>query len=314
MSGSLIVLVVLAVLPVVLVLAFAGCGLNAVGTYVPPAQTGQPPGQQPAQPPSGPGTGTPATPPTAPVQYHDAVLADKPLVYWRLDEASGTTAKDSGTAKIDGTYAGGVTLGQIGALEPKDPDKVAAFDGKNGVMTVAYNMLLNPPAAASFSLECWIKPGGDPTGGGWQPTQFVAASRDAAGGKNFGFELVVIRDPDPNPRVLARIGDGVNPFQEVSVALPVGAEQTAWRHVVMSYIATAKTLTLWVTSVTDLKTNMSAPSSGVAYQPNPVNPFRVAAGGGGSPTGFFAGSVDEFALYNPALPDSRVRPHFDASR
>ncbi|MEK7644515.1 MAG: LamG-like jellyroll fold domain-containing protein, partial [Patescibacteria group bacterium] len=43
--------------------------------------------------------------------YESAVLADKPVGFWRLGEASGTVALDSGLNKINGTYAGAVKLG-----------------------------------------------------------------------------------------------------------------------------------------------------------------------------------------------------------
>ena len=50
----------------------------------------------------------------APVTYHDAVLADHPLAYWRLDDI-GTTAGDvMGT--YPGTYSGACMHGILGAL------------------------------------------------------------------------------------------------------------------------------------------------------------------------------------------------------
>ena len=48
--------------------------------------------------------------------YRAAVLADSPLAYWRLGETSGTVAHDETGNGHDGTYVGGVTLGQPGAL------------------------------------------------------------------------------------------------------------------------------------------------------------------------------------------------------
>ena len=56
--------------------------------------------------------------------YGDAVLADNPVGYWRLDETTGTTAADSKGTR-PGTYANGVTLGQAGAL-PDTVDNRAA--------------------------------------------------------------------------------------------------------------------------------------------------------------------------------------------
>ncbi|HXF56088.1 MAG TPA: PQQ-dependent sugar dehydrogenase, partial [Actinomycetota bacterium] len=58
--------------------------------------------------------GTPPPPPTGP--YRDEVLSDAPLGYWRLGEASGTTASDASGGGHDGTYLGGATLGAPGLL------------------------------------------------------------------------------------------------------------------------------------------------------------------------------------------------------
>jgi signal peptidase len=47
--------------------------------------------------------------------YAEQVLADNPASYWRLGEAGGTSMADV-TGANPGTYTGGVTLGQPGAL------------------------------------------------------------------------------------------------------------------------------------------------------------------------------------------------------
>ena len=48
--------------------------------------------------------------------YSQQVLADTPAAYWRLGEASGTTAADSSGANRTGRYLNTPTLGQPGAL------------------------------------------------------------------------------------------------------------------------------------------------------------------------------------------------------
>src|SRR5205807_64318 len=48
--------------------------------------------------------------------YPGNVLSDGPLAYWRLDEASGTTAADLSGDGFNGTYNGSVTLGSSGLL------------------------------------------------------------------------------------------------------------------------------------------------------------------------------------------------------
>ncbi len=48
--------------------------------------------------------------------YSASVLADSPLAYWRLGEASGTTAADASGNGRTGSYLNTPTLGAAGAL------------------------------------------------------------------------------------------------------------------------------------------------------------------------------------------------------
>jgi hypothetical protein len=52
-----------------------------------------------------------------PAAYREAVMADGPIGYWRLDEPAGTLARDE-TGQWDGTYVGDLAQGQPGAVSP----------------------------------------------------------------------------------------------------------------------------------------------------------------------------------------------------
>ncbi|MBI2606974.1 MAG: LamG domain-containing protein, partial [Deltaproteobacteria bacterium] len=52
--------------------------------------------------------------------YSQAVLADNPVGYWRLNETSGTSASDSSGNAQTGTYTNSPTLGQTGAYSSVD--------------------------------------------------------------------------------------------------------------------------------------------------------------------------------------------------
>ena len=67
--------------------------------------------------------------------FASTVLGLAPVGYWRLGEASGTTMTDSSGNAHDGTYNGGVTLGQPGLVD--DTDTAALFDGSTGYGSVA---------------------------------------------------------------------------------------------------------------------------------------------------------------------------------
>jgi len=85
--------------------------------------------------------------------YSGAVLADKPLAYWRLGETSGTTAVDHSGNGRHATYVS-VTLGRTGAFGG-DPDTAIGMDG-----TATSYVIRNPfgsfPTSA-VSVEFWMK-------------------------------------------------------------------------------------------------------------------------------------------------------------
>lgn len=95
-------------------------------------------------------------PPSAPSNYQLAVQADNPNGYWRLGEASGTTAANIGVSTgLDGTYsATGVTLGRPGPLV-NDPATAVGLDGASGKVELNQLGALMPP---NVTVEAWVKP------------------------------------------------------------------------------------------------------------------------------------------------------------
>ena len=81
--------------------------------------------------------------------YRAAVSADTPIAYWHLDETSGTTATDFGSAGATGTYAGSPALGAAAAFG--SPANTAV-----GFSTLA-TMTAQVPGTMS-SVEFWVRP------------------------------------------------------------------------------------------------------------------------------------------------------------
>lgn len=83
--------------------------------------------------------------------YADAVLADGPLVYWRLGEAPGSTvAVDTTGNGRNGTYSN-TLLGVAGALRA-DGDTAARFVQYSGVMGAP-----DVPAGEGVAVELWVR-------------------------------------------------------------------------------------------------------------------------------------------------------------
>lgn len=88
------------------------------------------------------------------VGYAGAVIQDNPVGYWRLGEPSGTTAADATGNGHGGTYTGGYTLAQAGALA-RDTDGAVALNGSTGYVTVPNHAAWDLPG--DFTVECWVK-------------------------------------------------------------------------------------------------------------------------------------------------------------
>lgn len=83
------------------------------------------------------------------------VLADAPLHFWELQEASGTSAADAtaGTPN-NGTY-NNVTLAAAGP-QNAIPDKAASFNGTSSYIDVPHASDLN--ITGNLTLELWVRP------------------------------------------------------------------------------------------------------------------------------------------------------------
>lgn len=86
--------------------------------------------------------------------YSTVVLADSPLLYWRLNELSGSTAADASPNGNDGTFTGGVTFAASG-IPNCAGDLAVTLDGSSGYISKTFAAALNP---AQFSIEAWVKP------------------------------------------------------------------------------------------------------------------------------------------------------------
>ena len=91
--------------------------------------------------------------------YSAAVLEDSPVAYWRLGEASGTTAVDFSGDGHDGAYETDVTLNQPGLIAGSS-DRAADF-----LPTTAGRMdaSVGGNLGTSYTLEAWIIRNAAPT-------------------------------------------------------------------------------------------------------------------------------------------------------
>lgn len=87
--------------------------------------------------------------------FLNAMVSLIPASHWRFGEAAGTNADDHTAANHDGTYLGGFTLAQAGALAG-DTDKAISLDGLTG--RVDFGDVYDFNGTAPFSLVAIVRP------------------------------------------------------------------------------------------------------------------------------------------------------------
>lgn len=211
--------------------------------------------------------------------YKETVLADSPAGYWRLGEASGTTAADSSGNGRSATYAN-VTLGATGLIA-NDSNTAATFNGTSSEVSRADETLFDLPG--NFTLEAWIKP------------TAVGAARSILSkteGEAWGLELTATN------KVLFYFRTEAGEFPEV-VGGSVVANNTY--HVVVTKSST--TLILWVNGA---KISEFATTK---VPRNQAGKFRIGKFSNEVPQPFI-GVIDEVAIYESALSETRIKAHY----
>ena len=226
--------------------------------------------------------------------YRDAVLADSPVLYWRLGEASGTTAANSAASGPTGTYYGTPALGQASSLTSEVVNK-SISTATSGSVTAA--TAVTP--SAQFTVEAWIK------------------TSSTSGGRIFGFgnrgatTLSTTADRQlylsPTGKVVAGIRNAL--LANTVATSPLSYNDGQWHHVAATY--NASTLLLYVdgTQVASKATTTAATFSGYwragmeSLSAWPTPPSGNA----------YAGGLDELAVYGTALSATRIRAHYVAA-
>ena len=212
--------------------------------------------------------------------YANAVSTTAGIVgYWRLGETSGTTACDTkGTS--NGTYIGGYTLGQPGAIGG-DANTAAAFDGVSGYVSV-------PDAAAldvgdTFTVEAWVKRI-SPGSGVWE----------TAVSKQGGAWLLMFNEFDRLTLRRSKVGN------VASATVPIS--DTNWHYIAASKSGASVHLYVDGKDVTGSVTNSTMADN--------TSPLVI---GESSISSWFDGTVDEVAVYRSVLSASQIADHFKAA-
>ena len=220
--------------------------------------------------------------------YAKEVLEDQPTSYWRLGDTPGTSsALDSGAADR-GTVNSGATFGQDGAIIG-DVNTAAAFSGDSsgfiGSSTQGWR-------DDTLSVEAWFK------------------TTTTSGGKIVGFGNRNSGDSSAYDRHVymnsaGKILFGAYPGASRTVASSKSFNDGQWHHVVASLGADGMSLYI------DAKKVASNPdvTNGQQYW----GYWRIGGDNSWSGNPYFAGTIDEVAVYPAPLSQERIAEHYTAS-
>ena len=219
--------------------------------------------------------------------YLQAVLLDAPIVYMRCNETSGLVAHDAGGTQAGSISASGVTYRTPGAIA-RDTDAAFRLDGLTGCVIAPATIALT----SGFSVEMWVRPATIPLSG--NPRIAANSHTDA---DNKGFQLLLNNNGNGGGFF---VGNGTTQQDIYFTGL---FSTTQWTHVVASYDGAVANVYLNGVLVGTAPYVASLAASGypIAFGKNP------AYNGD-----FFAGGIDECAVYQSALNAARVLAHYQA--
>ncbi|WP_097193555.1 PKD domain-containing protein [Blastococcus aggregatus] len=229
-------------------------------------------------------TGTvPAGSSSTPRRYAQAVMADGATNHWYLGEPSGGIAYDyAGTGDL--TASSGVTRGTAGAIQG-DANRAATFSGTSTGTASTGTPVAGPQ---TFSVEAWFKTtsrnGGKIVGFG-----------DRTTGQSTNYDRHVYMD------TAGRLNFGIYTGAETVVSSPGSYNDGTWHHVVATMSSSGLAMYVDGTQVGSRTGSFRAQ----AYN----GYWRVGGDTSWSGGAWFAGAIDEVAVYPVALTAQQVSSH-----
>jgi len=234
--------------------------------------------------PASTSTPTPTLTPTSTATatgYRGVVLANAPAGYWRLDEASGTTAADSSGQGHAGTYQNAVALGRPGGIQG-DPDTAVGLDGVSAAVSIPNATGLSPTAAVS--VETWVK------------LDSYSGNYPRIVSKIGQYELILYTYAGGEGRLE---WDVYTPTQvSVTTSYADRLQLGVWYHVAATYDGSAAHI-----YVNGVEKANRAVSGALTTSNSALTISRTDRA--------LAATVDEVAVYGAALPPARVLAHYN---
>ena len=244
--------------------------------------------------------------------YQTRILTDNPMAYWRLGETSGITATNIGGlgSVVDGSYVGGVILGQSSLIADEN-DSAVRFDGVDDKIKIPDHDAINTDLYYNArTIELWFQ------ADSVNDRQILYEEGGDLRGLNIYIdagELFI------NGWNVVTNGGTTAPWGPSFVSTPISANTVYYTAMVLEADTTSPNTTLTGTITGYLNGNSFGVVSGVGQLFGHGDNIGI-----GSPSGSssyhdgthgampyrFAGIIDEVALYNDYLSAIQIQNHY----
>jgi hypothetical protein len=222
--------------------------------------------------------------------YGADIASETPLLHWRFNETTGTTAEDATANNRDGTISGTVTLGAAGLLSV-DTDKAFTFGGGK----VASSAIAAVQLTGDAAIECVINPSAV------SGTRFLMGV-GAAGTGNANNYLISLWAVDGYLKIYHEYGAGNIQQVTTDVLIANGRKD----HIVLSRDNATKTYELIIGGIVRHTFQyLFSASDGTNAA------FLVGADADGGNA--FAGVIDEAAIYGAKMSAATAKSHAEAA-
>ncbi len=228
------------------------------------------------------------------------ILSDAPVIYYRLDETSGTTATNlgSGGTALDGTFSGGVSLDQ-GSLTFSLGNNSVSFDGANDFVGIPNSPLVNTSVINERTVELTFKADN-------------LEGRQVLFEEGGGTNAISLYLDDESLYFVARDAGDFGPFN-ISVEVEAGKTYQASFVLSNSDSSFKGYLNGEEVGAGFINQGISGHSGAVSLGRNSGGTFFHDGANSGNGE-YFQGQISDFALYNTALTQDDLRERFDITQ
>lgn len=225
--------------------------------------------------------------------YKNRILADSPSLYYRLNELSGRTVIDSSASAVNGQYSNsGVSYNAPGALTRDTANKAVTLNGTTGVITSGSSTA----GRQTLSTQIWFK---TTTNRGGKLIGFAAGNMNST-----GVDRVIYMSSD------GKVFFGIDAATKKTISTPNSYNDGKW-HRVTATLSGANASLYIDGKLVSTGTTANLPTTASGYWKMGGGTF---SGWASQPTSsFFAGSLDEPAIYPTALTASQIAADYSVA-